>query len=217
MIFRNREDAGRQLAQKLRAFADRDNVTVLGVPRGGVEVAYEVAAALHLPLDILLSRKLGVPGHEELAFGAVAAEDGRYLDESVIRGANVTPEQIERVTAKAMETLAQRAVLYRGDRPVCNIRDRVVLLVDDGVATGASIYAALQALRQMKPAEVILAIPVGPPSTCAWLRPLVDDLVCLFEPDDFYAVGQFYRNFTQVTDEQVIELLHKPTVTPASP
>jgi putative phosphoribosyl transferase len=207
MIFKNRNDAGHQLAQRLRAYAERDDVTVLGIPRGGMEVAFQVASALHAPLDILLSRKLGVPGHEELAFGAVVAEDGRYLDESVIRATGVTPEQIERVTAKAMQTLAQRATLYRGDRPALDLHYRVALLVDDGIATGASVYAAVRALRQMKPAEIVLAVPVAPPSTCAWLRPLVDEMICLFEPDDFYAVEQFYRNFSQVTDEQVVEVL----------
>ncbi len=211
-IFKDRDDAGHQLAQRLRVYAERDDVTVLGIPRGGVEVAFQVASALRAPLDILLSRKLGVPGHEELAFGAVVAEDGRYLDESVIRATGVTPEQIETVTAKAMQTLAQRAALYRGGRPAPDLHYRVALLVDDGIATGASVYAAVSALRQMKPAEIVLAVPVAPPSTCAWLRPLVDELICLFEPDDFYAVGQFYRNFSQMTDKQVVELLRNSTL-----
>jgi putative phosphoribosyl transferase len=209
MIFENRTDAGRQLSKQLQEMRNHQDVVVLGIPRGGVVVAFEVASAIHAPLDIFLSRKLGVPGHEELAFGAVADGDGRYLDRSVIQSANITPQQIERVTANVRETLAERAVLYRGKLAPLPIAGRIIILVDDGIATGASVYAAISALRQMKPAELVLAVPVAPRSTCAWLKGLVDKLVCLYEPVDFYAVGQFYKNFSQVTDGEVIELLRK--------
>jgi putative phosphoribosyl transferase len=209
MIFEDRADAGRRLAEPLQEFADRKDVVVLGIPRGGVAVAFEVATALHVSLDIFLSRKLGVPGQEELAFGAVAAGDGRYLDEQVIQAAAISEEQIERITAEVRETLQRRAVRYRGNRAALAVAGRTVVLVDDGIATGASVYAAIRALREMRPAALVLAVPVAPASTAAWLRRQVDKLVCLYTPEEFYAVGQFYRNFTQVEDDQVIALLRR--------
>jgi putative phosphoribosyl transferase len=209
MIFENREDAGRQLVKQLAEFANRSDAIVLGIPRGGVVVASEVARALHLPLDAFLSRKLGVPGHEELAFGAIVAGGGRYLDEEVVRAAHVSPEQIERVTAEVRQTLERRAALYRDDRPPLQVAGCAVILVDDGIATGASVYAAISALRQIKPAELVVAVPVAPASTCTWLRTLADRLVCLHAPRDFNSVGQFYRDFSQVDDEQVIDLLRR--------
>jgi putative phosphoribosyl transferase len=209
MIFEDREDAGRRLAKELGEFANRKDVLVLGIPRGGVTVAFEIAQALQLPLDVFLSHKLGVPGQEELAFGAIAAGDGRYLEQRVIRVEGISPEQIERVTIEVKRMLDQRAVLYRGDRPRLQVGERTVVLVDDGIATGASMFAAVSALREMKPAMFLVAAPVAPASTCAWLRRMVDRLVCLYEPQDFYAVGQFYRNFSQVTDQEVIHLLRR--------
>jgi putative phosphoribosyl transferase len=209
MIFANREDAGRQLAKRLEHFANRPNVVVFGIPRGGVSVAFEVASALHAPLDVFLSRKLGVPGQGELAFGAISAGDGRYLDESIVRATGISPQQIERVTAEVRQELDRRAVLYRGNRLPLLVAGKTVILVDDGIATGASVYAAIQALRQMKPAMLVLAVPVAPPSTCAWLRPLVDEMVCLHMPDPFYAVGGFYQDFAQVDDQEVIDLLQR--------
>lgn len=209
MIFEDREDAGRRLAKELGEFANRKDVLVLGIPRGGVTVAFEIAQALQLLLDVFLSHKLGVPGQEELAFGAIAAGDGRYLEQHVIRAEGISPEQIERVTIEVKRMLDQRAVLYRGDRPRLQVGERTVVLVDDGIATGASMFAAVSALREMKPAMFLVAAPVAPASTCAWLRRMVDRLVCLYEPQDFYAVGQFYRNFSQVTDQEVIHLLRR--------
>ena len=209
MIFEDREDAGRRLAKELGEFANRKDVLVLGIPRGGVTVAFEIAQALQLLLDVFLSHKLGVPGQEELAFGAIAAGDGRYLEQHVIRAEGISPEQIERVTVEVKRMLDQRAVLYRGDRPRLQVGERTVVLVDDGIATGASMFAAVSALREMKPAMFLVAAPVAPASTCAWLRRMVDRLVCLYEPQDFYAVGQFYRNFSQVTDQEVIHLLRR--------
>ncbi len=207
MIFEDRADAGRQLAKALGKFANREDVIVLGIPRGGVVVAFEIASALKVSLDTFLSRKLGVPGHEELAFGAVAVGEGRYLDENTIRAARITPSQIADATAKARDTLERRAELYRGNRPALQLGGRTIIVADDGVATGASVFAAIHALRLMQPAQLVLAIPVAPPSTCAWLRPQVDDLICLYAPEDFYAVGQFYNDFSQVTEEEVIALL----------
>lgn len=209
MIFENREDAGRKLARQLQRFANRNDVLVLGIPRGGVSVAFEIAQALRAPLDIFLSHKLGVPGQEELAFGAIAAGGARYLEQHVIRVEHISPQQIERISGEVRQMLDQRAVLYRADRQPLPMAGRTVILVDDGIATGASIVAAISALRELKPASLIVAAPVAPASTCAWLRTLADEVVCLFAPQDFYAVGQFYRNFAQIKDEQVIHLLEQ--------
>jgi putative phosphoribosyl transferase len=209
MVFEDRADAGRQLARQLERFAHRPDVMVLGVPRGGVSVAFEVAMALHAPLDVFLSRKLGVPGQPELAFGAVAAGGGRYLDENIVRSAGISNQQVEQITAEVRNELDRRAVLYRGDRPPLQVAGKTVILVDDGMATGASVYAAVQALRQMQPAKLVVAVPVAPPATWAWLRTFVDEIVCLDLPNTFLAVGEFYEYFTQVEDAEVIELLHR--------
>lgn len=207
MVFRDRADAGRQLAQRLMTLAGGDDLMVLGIPRGGVPVAYEVAKALHAPLDIFLSRKLGVPGHEELAFGAVAAGDGMFLDEEIIRGVGVSEEQITRIAAQVRQELERRAQLYRGGRPPLDVRGKTVILVDDGVATGASLYAAVQALRQMGPATLVVAVPVASQSACGRMEREADLLVAVQTPRDFYSVGQFYREFGQTPDEEVIGLL----------
>jgi putative phosphoribosyl transferase len=209
MVFKDRKDAGQQLAKHLTACIDLEDGVVLGIPRGGVVVAFEVAAGLHAPLDVFLSRKLGVPEHEELAFGAIAAGDGRFLDRQIIEAACISVEQIERITQAAKNKLEGQARLYRNGRPSLHLEGRTVILVDDGIATGASIYAAICALRQMKPKSLIAAVPVAPVSTSIWLRSLVDELVVLCTPRDFYAVGQFYDCFSQVSDEEVIRLLRQ--------
>jgi putative phosphoribosyl transferase len=209
MIFEDRVDAGRQLAKRLGGFAHRADVVVLGVPRGGVVVAFEVAAALGAPLDVFLSRKLGVPGQTELAFGAVSASGGRYLDEYMLRTTGITNAQVEWITAEVRKELDRRASVYRGDRPQLDVLGRTVILIDDGVATGASVYAAIQALRQMQPARLVLAVPVAPASAWEWLRTVVDEIVCLDLPQPFAAVGGFYRNFTQVEDAEVVSLLER--------
>ncbi len=207
MFFVNRNAAGRQLAELLREYAGRNDVTVLGVPRGGVPVAAVIAHSLRAPLDVFLARKLGVPGNEELAFGAVSAAGERFLDPQTIAAAGITSQQIDSITAATRQLLVQREALYRGGRPPLAIRGRVAILVDDGVATGASIYAAIRALQAMTPAQLILAVPVIPPSARNWLESKVDKLICLDTPRDFYAVGQFYQDFSQVDDETVIALL----------
>ena len=209
MTFEDRADAGRQLAKRLEGFAQRSDVVVLGVPRGGVVVAFEVAAALGAPLDIFLSRKLGVPGQTELAFGAVSASGGRYLDEYILRTTGITNAQVEWITLEVRKELDRRASVYRGDRPPLDVLGKTVILVDDGVATGASVYAAIQALRQIRPARLVLAVPVAPASAWEWLRTVVDEIVCLDLPEPFAAVGGFYRNFTQVEDAEVVGLLER--------
>jgi putative phosphoribosyl transferase len=209
MIFEDRVDAGQQLAMRLEGFAQRADVVVLGVPRGGVVVAFEVAAALGAPLDVFLSRKLGVPGQTELAFGAVSASGGRYLDEYILRTSGITNAQVEWITAEVRKELDRRASVYRGDRPPLDVLGKTVILVDDGVATGASVYAAIQALRQMQPAMLVLAVPVAPASAWEWLRTVVDEIVCLDLPEPFKAVGEFYRDFAQVEDAEVVGLLQR--------
>jgi putative phosphoribosyl transferase len=209
MIFQDREDAGRQLAKQLGELAGRRDGTVLGIPRGGVSVAFEIARALYLPLDVFLAHKLGVPGHEELAFGAIAVGGGRYVDEELARAEGITAQEIERVSGQVEQMLERRARLYRGGRPPLRVEAQTVVLVDDGVATGASMAVAIHALRQMKPATIVAAVPVAPATTCAWLRRLADRLVCLYAPQDFHAVGQFYQSFSQVTDEEVVEMLRR--------
>lgn len=209
MVFRDRVEAGRKLAEHLHAYANRKDVMVLGIPRGGVPVAFEVAKALHAPLDIFLSRKLGVPGQEELAFGAIATGDTRVLDREIIEAIGISEAQIDQITAKVKKELERRANLYRGARPPLKVEGLTVLLIDDGIATGSSMRAAIQALRQMKPARIVVAVPVAPLSTCNRLKHEVDELICIHSPQEFYAIGQFYDDFSQTADEEVTELLRR--------
>ena len=209
MVFRDREEAGRKLAEQLHAYANRKDVIVLGIPRGGVPVAFEVAKALDAPLDIFLSRKLGVPGQEELAFGAIATGGTRVLDRDIIEAAGISEEQIGQITARVKKELERRANLYRGARPPLKVEGLTVLLVDDGIATGSSMRAAIDSLRQMKPARLVVAVPVAPLSTCNRLRREVDEFVCVHMPEEFYAIGQFYEDFSQMADEEVTELLRR--------
>jgi putative phosphoribosyl transferase len=207
MIFRNRQEAGQRLASRLGEYANREDVIVLGVPRGGVPVAFEVATALNLPLDIFVLRKLGVPGHEELAFGAIGSGGVRVLDASVMEQLGISDLDIALVTRAEREELERREGLYRGSRPPLHVYGKTVILVDDGIATGSSLRAAIHALRPMKPAAIVIATPVAPPSTVRCLQHEVDELVCVEMPEPFYGVGQFYHDFSQVSDEEVIELL----------
>lgn len=208
-IFDNREDAGRQLAERLATQPGPQRPLVLGIPRGGVSVAFQIARKLYAPLEVFLSRKLGVPGHEELAFGAVSVGGKPVLDEQVIHAAGISEREIARIMAAAQESLNRQAVLYRGDRPPPETAGKTVMLVDDGIATGASMLAAVRALREQEPARIVVAVPVAPAATCAWLRREVEEVVCLYTPADFYAVGQFYLDFSQVSDEEVAALLRR--------
>jgi putative phosphoribosyl transferase len=212
MIFRNREEAGQRLASRLKKYANRDDVIVLGVPRGGIPVAFEVATTLNVPLDIFVLRKLGVPGHEELAFGAVGSGGTRVLNRSVLEQIGISDRDIASVTRMEREELERRERLYRGNRPPLDVQSQTVILVDDGIATGASLMAAIQALRRMKPAAIVLATPVAPSSTYDRLRREVDEVVCVDMPEPFYGVGQFYLDFSQVSDEEVIELLDRASL-----
>jgi predicted phosphoribosyltransferase len=206
-MLHDRREGGRVLARKLKAFAGRTDVVVLGLPRGGVPVAYEVASALHAPLDVFLVRKLGMPGAEELAFGALASGGLRLVDESLLRRYGVSAEEVERIAERERRELDRRERAYRGGRPPLPLRGRVVLLVDDGLATGSSMTAAILALRGVAPARIVAAAPVAPPDTCERLREIADTVVCVLTPDPFEAVGRWYRDFDQTTDEEVRELL----------
>jgi len=209
MIFLNRTEAGKKLAARLTAYADRSDVMVLGLPRGGVPVAFEVARALHAPLDVFLSRKLGVPMQEELAFGALTSGGVRVLDRDIITEVGISEAEIEEVTERVKKELERRELVYRAGRPPLDVEGQAVILVDDGIATGSSIRAGVSALKQMKPARIVIAVPVAPASTCKRLRAEVDEVVCLHMPELFYAIGQFYEDFSQLTDEEVIELLRR--------
>lgn len=205
--FKNRKEAGALLAKRLAAYAGRDDVLILALPRGGVPVGFEVALALDLPLDILLVRKLGVPGHEEYAMGAIASAGGSILHRDVINSLGITMATVEMVKRREAAELERREHLYRANRPPPVLQGRTLILVDDGLATGASMQAALQAAKAGKPARVIVAIPVAPPDTCRSLRGQADDIICLQSPEFFQAVGQWYEHFDQTRDEEVIELL----------
>jgi putative phosphoribosyl transferase len=205
--FPNRAEAGRLLAKKLEKYAGRDDVIVLGLPRGGVPVAYEVARALGVPLDVFIVRKLGVPGFEELAAGAIASGGVRVLNEDVLRALPNADEIIESVTAKETVELERREKSYRDDRPTPELRDRVVILVDDGLATGATMRAAVKALRQRGVAKIVVAVPVGPADTCREFEDQADETICASAPEFFQAVGQYYEDFSQTSDEEVRDLL----------
>jgi putative phosphoribosyl transferase len=205
--FHNRRQAGQLLAQKLTTYANRPDVLVLALPRGGVPVAYEVAGALRVPLDVFLVRKLGIPGYEELAMGAVATGGVRVLNEPVVRGLRISESVIEAVTAREQQELARRERLYREDRPPPDVRGRTVILIDDGLATGATMHAAITALRQQQPAQIVVAVPIAAPETCDGLKAVVDDVICAVTPEPFYAVGLWYEDFLPTTDDEVRELL----------
>jgi predicted phosphoribosyltransferase len=209
-LFRDRSDAGRQLAAKLQSYAHRPEVLVLALPRGGVPVAYEVARALKAPLDVFVVRKLGVPGYEELAMGAVASGGVRVLNKETVRQLGIPERLIEQVTQREQEELARREGLYRDGRPPPEVRGKTVILVDDGLATGATMQAAIEALKQQAPQSTVVAVPVAPEKTCEDLRKIADEVVCAFTPEPLYAVGRWYMDFSQTSDEEVRELLsHK--------
>jgi putative phosphoribosyl transferase len=206
--YQNRAAAGRELAGLLRHLADRGPL-VLGLPRGGVPVAFEVAEALSAPLDLLLVRKLGVPGHEELAFGAVATGGARVVNQDVVSRLDISDDVIEEITSRQRAELDRLNRAYRADRPEPNVTDRHVIIVDDGLATGATMRAGIAALRQSRPAAIIAAVPVGPPESVRTLAENADEVVCPVVPESFMAVGQWYVDFEQVSDETVRELLRR--------
>src|SRR5256886_1956499 len=209
MRFHDRAAAGWKLASRLTSFANRHDVVVLALPRGGVPVAFEVARALKAPLDVFLVRKLGVPGHPELAMGAIASGGVRVLSEDLIDELGIPRAAVEQVAVRERLELERRERLYRGDRRLPMLRDRTVILIDDGLATGSTMEAAIAAVKQYQPARVVVASPVGAPETCHRLHALADDVICLDTPDQFQAVGLWYERFDQTSDEEVIDLLRR--------
>jgi predicted phosphoribosyltransferase len=209
MLFADRMEAGEELAKKLMRYAGRPDVIVLALPRGGVPVAFEVARALHVPLDVFVVRKLGLPGHEELAMGAIASGGVRVLNHDVIRAVDIPEDVIEEVAAAEQQELERRERMYRGDRPPPDVRGRTVILIDDGLATGSTMRAAVAALRQQQPARIVVAVPVGAPETCDEFQQKADEVVCASTPEQLHAVGLWYRDFSQTTDEEVRELLER--------
>lgn len=209
LVFRNRTHAGQLLAESLTKYADRDDVIVLGLPRGGVPVAYEVAKSLHVPLDVLVVRKLGVPGYEELAMGAIASGGVQVVHHDVMRAMGIPRAELEAEAAVQLKELHRRELAYRGHTGTPEIEGRIVILVDDGIATGYTLRAAVQALRQQRPKQLIIAVPTAAPDSCAELRPMVDELIALMTPAAFRGVGQWYEDFSQTTDAEVTQLLAK--------
>jgi predicted phosphoribosyltransferase len=214
--FEDRRDAGRALAAGLRAYARRSDVVVLALPRGGVPVAYPVAEALDAPLDLFLVRKLGTPGHRELAMGAIASGGGRVLNDEVVKWHGIPPDAIDAVAREEMQELQRQEAAYRGGRDGVPLGGRVVILIDDGLATGSTMRAAVRAVRQQAPARVVVAVPVGARETCDTLARVADEVVCVRMPEPLSSVGEWYLNFDQTSDEEVRQLLnaHVRTATP---
>ncbi len=206
-LFRDRTEAGQRLAAELADYAGRSNVLVLALPRGGVSTGYEVSRALNVRLEIFMVRKLGVPGEAEFAMGAIATGGVRVLDERLVQALGVPERYIRALTAKEKLELERRERLYRGGHPQHEIREQTAILVDDGMATGSTMRAAVEALRLHSPAKVVVAVPVAPSSACESLNALVDELVCVAQPEPFRSVGEWYRDFNQVTDDEVRDLL----------
>ena len=215
-IFRDRADAGQVLAARLGAYAGQADALVLGLPRGGVPVAREVASALRLSLDVFLVRKLGVPGHEELAMGAIASGGVRVINAEVVAGLRIPAATIEEVAAAQGRELERRERAYRGDRPAVDARGLVAILVDDGMATGATMRAAVAALRPVGPRRIVVAVPVAAAPTCRELADEVDEVVCAFTPDPFYAVGLWYADFAESSDAAIARLLAEAWADPAA-
>jgi putative phosphoribosyl transferase len=207
VLFRDRRHAGQLLAAQLGAYAGRDDVIVLALPRGGVPVAFEVARALHAPLDVFTVRKLGVPGHEELGFGAIASGGVRVLDDHLVSELGLPAPVIEKITQRERHELERREQAYRGDRPFPMVTGKTVIVVDDGLATGGSMRAAVRALRALRPARIVVAVPTGAQQTCDTLRLQVEALVCISMPEPFYAVGWHYHDFRPTSDEEVGQFL----------
>jgi putative phosphoribosyl transferase len=213
MIFKDRTDAGRKLAARLTRYADRGDVLVLALPRGGVPVAFEVAKELKAPLDVFLVRKLGVPGQEELAMGALAADGVRFINDELVDYLGIPNEVIEEIAGVEQRELDRQAEIYQANRPPPDVKDRVVILIDDGLATGSTMRAAAASLRLKKPRRIVVAVPVSSPETCDEFRTEVDELVCAFTPENLQGVGLWYDDFSQTSDEMVRELLKRATHT----
>lgn len=207
MVYRDRHDAGKKLAELLSGYAHRSDVLVLALPRGGVPVAYEVARTLQVPLDVFIVRKLGVPNYEEIAMGAIASGEIRVHNNDVIQGLHIPERVVEAVAAREQRELERRERLYRDDRPAPDVKGHTAILIDDGLATGATMRAALRALQYQQPARLIVAVPVAAPSTCLELLGEADDVICPLQPDPFFAVGLWYQNFEQTSDQEVHDLL----------
>jgi predicted phosphoribosyltransferase len=208
-IFHNRREAGRILADRLTGYRQRPDVIVLGLPRGGVPVAYEVAFALQAPLDVMIVRKLGVPGHEELAMGAIASGGVQIINDDIVRHAGITAAVIAYVAAEERMELARREHAYRGERAPVAVEERTVILIDDGLATGSTMRAAAAALRQLRPARIVVAVPVASADACREILTEADEVICAMTPAPFYGVGQWYEDFAQTSDEEVRDLLEK--------
>lgn len=209
MRFQNRIEAGQLLAQKLEAYTGRPDTLVLALPRGGVPVAYEVATHLNLPLDIFIVRKLGLPGEKELAMGALASGGTRILNMELVREARVPDSLIDKVTAEEQQELERREQLYRNNRPALQVEGRTVILIDDGLATGTSMRVAVLALKRQQPPRLVIAVPVAPPDIYEDFRDLADEIVCAITPRHLYAIGMWYNDFSQTTDQEVCDLLEE--------
>lgn len=207
--FKNLQDGGVKLAEALRGKINRTDTVLLALPRGGVPVAFEVAQSLNMPLDVLLVRKLGLPDHEEYAMGAIALGDVRVINDDVIEQMDVSEEALERVIAREELELSRRNIMYRQGRPPVDVKDKSVVVIDDGIATGATMMAAVKALRQMEAGHIIVAVPVGATSTRLRLEKVADQVICLHMPEPFYGVGNWYENFSQTTDKEVLEYLSR--------
>jgi putative phosphoribosyl transferase len=205
--FTDRAEAGELLAARFTELADRNNAIVLALPRGGVPVGYQVARSLRVPLDVFVVRKLGVPGHEELAMGAIASGGVRLLNDEIVDALGIPGPLIDQVARREQAELERREQLYRGNRPLVSLTNKTVILVDDGLATGSTMRAAVAAIRRQQPKGIIVAVPVGAPSTCDEMREVAEDVVCLRTPDPFVAVGLWYRDFGETSDAEVRELL----------
>jgi len=212
-FFNDRTDAGRRLAKRLSEYANRPDVLILALPRGGVPVAFEVAKALNVKMDVFIVRKLGVPGNEELAMGAIASDNIRVLNEDIVRSFQIPQKVINEVAANELRELERRERLYRGNRPKPNISGSTVILIDDGLATGATMRAAVAAVKTKNPAKVVIAVPTAAPDTCSAFGKEVDEVICVATPEPFYGVGAWYEDFSQTTDKEVCELLGRAAKT----
>jgi len=208
-FFKDRLDAGRQLAKKLSKYANRSDVLILALPRGGVPVAFEVAKELNVKMDVFIVRKLGVPGNEELAMGAIASDNIIVLNEDVVRSFQISTQVIDTIAARELRELERREYIYRGKRPKLDISGSIVILIDDGLATGATMRAAIAAVKTKNPTKVVIAVPTGALDTCRSFEGKVDEVICAATPEPFYAVGAWYEDFSQTADEEVCELLEQ--------